>query len=159
MADDAAAKRAWIANVLDVSFVESPPQDMRSFTAAWRDAVDAWRDASEEGDGQISALALVLRRSGDVELEEIADYGLNGMTGNFKVRLLAAIHDAGRTGPDARQAAKLGTIVHGFRSHLDTDERILGCDENPFGIAVSLRRTLGNALDQIEAALRLSPAR
>jgi hypothetical protein len=122
----------------------------------WRAIRQTWQSASDAVDQQITALQAALRKSGDDTLEEIAEFGVNGVTGNHKVRLMAAMMELGSGDPAAIAKSGRATLalVRDFRAYLDSDERVLVCDENPFGVAVSLRATFGGALTQIEAALQ-----
>jgi hypothetical protein len=117
-------------------------------------AVQAWRKASDSVDAQITALQAALRKDDDEDMHEIADKGLNAVTGNYKVRLMAALHEAVSTdGAVLKQVAAKGLpVVKGFRSHLNSDVRVAACDDNPFGVKVSIRQTLGSALTELEAA-------
>jgi len=122
----------------------------------WKAVRETWQSASDAVDQQITALQAALRKSGDDTLEEIAEFGVNGVTGNHKVRLMAAMMQLGSGDPAviAKLAPATLTLVRDFRAYLDSDERVLVCDENPFGVAVSLRATFGGALTQIETALQ-----
>ena len=127
-----------------------------AFVKAWREAVASWRDASDVVDGQITALQSVLKGSGDSELEDIAEFGLNAVTGGFKVPLMAILQELNPSAPEPRMLGRAKSIVAGFRGHLNTDERVLGCDENPFGVTMSVRATLGAALGSLDAAIQLA---
>jgi len=67
------------------------------------------------------------------------------------VRFMAALMEAEGGSPKAR--ATLAEIIPGFRQHLDSDERVEACDENPFGVAMSVRATLIPALDRLAQAV------
>lgn len=124
-------------------------------SAAWQAARSAWQDASEAVDGQMAALAKALRDTGDEELQEIAEFGLNAVTANHKTPVMAALMDIGSGAPDAiaKGGPKALKAVQAFRQHIDTDERVAACDENPTGVPVSIKATFGPALAQLEAAL------
>lgn len=147
-------QRVFGASIASDSATGAAPDG--GFAKAWRDAVATWRDASDTVDGQISALQSALKSSGDTELEEIAEFGLNGVTGGFKVPLMAILQELNPTALEPRLLGRARSIVARFRGHLDTDERVLGCDENPFGVAVSVRATLGAALGSLDAAIQLA---
>jgi hypothetical protein len=121
----------------------------------WNAARDTWRSASDEVDAQIAALQTALRRESDEELESIAEYGLNAVTAGFKVPLMASIRDLDASSGDAfdKAAKKALGVIDGFRKHLDSDERVAACDDNPFGVPVSIRATLTPALDVLKSAL------
>lgn len=152
MSQTAAARDAWVARVLGVEVQPAP----RVETKAFADAARAWREASEAVDGQITELQALLRRSGDPELAAIAEYGLNAITGGFKVKLLAALRDVAAAGTQAtpQQIARARQAAASFRAHLDREPRVQACDDNPFGIRMSIRGTLGPALGRLDAALR-----
>jgi hypothetical protein len=137
----------WIARVLSVQRDGAVDTAPRSLGEAAAD----WRAASEMVDGQIAALQKALLASDDEELQEIGQYGVNGITGNFKVKLMAALMGV-EAGRDADRA-KLAALVPQFRAHLDSSERIAACDDNPFGVTVSIRATLGPALDRLARSL------
>ena len=134
-----------------------PP--MEDFRKKWDVAKKAWREASDAVDSQITRLQGALKNSGDEDLEEIAEFGLNGVTGNFKTPLMAALLNIDGAGnPDAlkKAAGNAGTVIKGFRQHLDSDESVEACDDNPFGVKVTIRQTLSGALTQLEQALSLA---
>jgi len=100
------AGRAWVQRGLGVNF--PPPtgrlgavagkvanDDGRDFAKVWADAAARWRDAV---DAQISQLQSALKQTDDEELHEIAEFGLNGITGGTKVKLMAAIRDVSSAG-------------------------------------------------------------
>lgn len=127
-----------------------------NFDSLWPAAKQAWQDASDTVDGQITKLQSALKKTKDDELHEIAEFGLNGVTGDFKVPLMAAIRDIDSAAPDARSKAvsKAQGIVAGFSKHIATDARVGVCDENPFGVTLTIRKSIGGALKQLETALR-----
>lgn len=149
------AKRAWIEHVLGVRIAGEGPAPPRP-AAGWRGARESWQQASEAVDNQISGLQSALLATQDAELKEIAEFGLNAMTGGYKVRMMAALADLGDAGPAASQdgAAKALALVQGLKSQIESDERVAACDANPFGVAIAIRATLGPALDGLAAALR-----
>ena len=114
-----------------------------------------WQDASDAIDKQLSQLQRHLQGSGDEELEEIAQFGFNALTGNFKAPLTAALMDVESASDSALPGAskKAHQIVVDFRKYIDDSEHIAACDDNPFEIKVSIQSTLGGALQKIERAL------
>jgi hypothetical protein len=142
------ARSEWIERVLGVRV---PTSGDVAEGAGLRAAAAAWRGASDAVDGQIAKLQAVLRDSDDDELREIAEYGLNGVTGGFKVPLMAALQDAEKG--DQRGLTSLRAIIAAFSAHLERDTRIAACDDNPFGIPVAIRATLGPALAQLARSL------
>ena len=122
----------------------------------WESAVDAFERATEEADVQIRALQEALRETDDPDLHDIADSGLNALTGNTRVPLMAAIVEA-NGGPVKLKAAapKVLKAVGAFRQQLGS-EQVQACDRNPFDVEVSLAQTYAGALDQLAHAARLS---
>jgi hypothetical protein len=122
----------------------------------WRAAREAWNGALELTDQQISALQAELKKTDDEDLHAIAEFGLNAITGNFKVRLMAAMMELDRA-DDAgfkRAAPKALGLVQGFQKHIGSDPRVEAVDENPFGVRMTLRQTLGGALSGMENVLQ-----
>jgi hypothetical protein len=115
----------------------------------WPAARAAWQEASDTVDGQIAALQAALRATDDADLHDIAEFGLNAVTANHKVPLMAAIREVDTGGP----RDKLAKLVEAFSTHIATDERVEACDENHLGVPVSIRATLGPALATMRAAL------
>jgi hypothetical protein len=151
------AQRAWATRVLGVAF--SGPQATAGGGAAgstWKAVRQTWQAASDTVDGQISTLQAKLRADGDETLKQIAEFGMNGLTGNFKVPLMAALSeiDAGGAAAIAKVGPKALSIIEAFRNYISTDEKVEVCDENPLGVAVSIRATLGGALAQMAATLQ-----
>lgn len=123
------------------------------FQRRWRAAVAAYRTASDTVDQQIGRLQVKLRQSGDAELAQIADKGLNGVTGNFKVPLLAVLRDIDAAAAADRpgHARKAAEIAAGFVKHLESAPTVAVCDTNPL-TPVSIRATLGPALRELARA-------
>ncbi len=123
--------------------------------AAYRKARADWNDAIEAVDAQIERLAQALRATGVPVLQEISNAGLNGVTGNHKVPLMAALMEIGPGSPEtlAKSGAKALAAVRAFRSHIESDKRIAACDDNPLDIPVAVRATLGPALAELDQAL------
>ena len=126
-----------------------------------RDAVkraqSAWMEASDEVDEQITALQRKLREQDDEELHEIAEFGLNALTGNFKVPLMAALRDLDSANDDSLPGAakKARDIVVKFKAHVASSPQIAACDDNPWSsdCKVTIVSTLGGALDEMDKAL------
>ncbi len=152
----ASARTEWLQRVLGFTFRSSRPVAAKpSAAGGWQAARTAWEAASGTVDGQIAALQSVLRRSNDDTLAEIAEFGLNGITGNYKVPLAAALVEIGAGGPAAMKKAgpKAVKIINDYRAYLETSEAVEVCDANPFGTPVSIRATLGGALAELAASL------
>jgi hypothetical protein len=143
-------QNAWVTRVLAVHIgvaSEGDGSGIKSGGGSLKDAIARFRAASEDVDAQIASLQQALRASDDEELRDIGEYGLNAVTGNFRVPLMAALMGAEQGDPQAR--AKLADAATSLRNHLENDEKVEACDENPFGVAVSIRATLVPVLNQL----------
>ncbi|HLY55489.1 MAG TPA: hypothetical protein VKS60_08035 [Stellaceae bacterium] len=164
-------KTAWVERVLGVKSggeSEEPELDVEGETAElkamglevsdiWLSAVEAFEAATEEANGQISQLQAALRETDDIDLHDIADSGLNALTENTRVPLMAAIRDAGAGGPVQlkKAAPKILQTVEAFRAQLASPQ-VQACDNNPFGVQVSFGATFSDALDQLAHAAKLA---
>lgn len=149
-----AKQAAWIERVLGFK-PPVPGSNGHDPGRQWRIACQAWRAASATVDAQIGALQKALRASDDPELVEIADFGLNAVTGNHKARLTALLFELGEASPVAvrKNGPKALALLGEFRGHIETDPRVAACDTNPMSVPVSIRATLGPALAGLQAAL------
>jgi len=156
----ASARAAWIERVLGVSPSGAAARggDWAAFAVRLRAARDGWQQASEATDHQINTLRDVLRGLRDPAMHEIADKGLNALTEGFKVKLLAAMVGLGDTqGPaQSRQLSALADAASGFRTFLESDERVAACDECPH-TPIAIRDTLAPALRRLEATVANAP--
>jgi hypothetical protein len=125
------------------------------FWAAWEKAKAAWRDAIDTVNDQLSRLGKELAATDDGELKRIAEFGLNAITSDHRVPLQKAIIevDQARSGDPAKAISAARECVVEFRDHIDTDERVEACDDNPFEIKVTIRDSLDPALAAMEQAL------
>src|SRR4051812_24200118 len=151
----AAVQTEWVRRVLGVS--PPAPADATLGGQArvdFRGAILAWREASEEVDGQLNALRKILLTTDDPDLHRIADAGLNGITGTRKVTLAKALQEVGAAKgaavPAAGKAAAKAAAE--FRSFVAGDKRIAACDACP-EVEVSIAATLGRGLAALENAL------
>ena len=163
MAENAteSARREWVRSVLGIEIGKPPATSGAASGAAdWKQAREAWDEAIEVVNRQIAQLQRVMKATDDEDLHEIAEYGLNALTGNRRVKLMAALMEIGDGAPDrmARARGKALAAIRGLRAHLDSDAQVRAFDSNPFGVAVSIRATLGGALDGLKAALGSAPA-
>ncbi len=138
----------------------SPPSANEiAFRKLWANAKSAWRTASDNVDAQITQLQGALRASEDAELHDIAETGLNSVTGDYKVPLMAVLMDVDHaTGPKLKTSAdKAKNIVTAFKKYLESEPTVAACDQNPFGVTVTIRKSLSGALDQIDKILAAAP--
>jgi hypothetical protein len=144
MADEA-AMRSWVLRVLRVdpaSGGKNTPQN--GYLAVWRDAKDSV-------DTALGTLSKRLRTTGDPDLERIAEYGLYGASEGENVALMAALREA--EADPKKGAEALAKAIEDYRDFLAESEAITLIDKNPFGVAITMRATLGAALDELEQRL------
>jgi hypothetical protein len=118
-------------------------------------AVQTWRAASENVDRQLTELAKVCRADEDEDLKIIAERGIMDVTGNFKAKLMTLCHQVatGAKGPALKQlAAKGAPYALGLLTHIKSSRRVAVCDDNPFGVNVTIVKTLGPALVELGQA-------
>ena len=124
------------------------------FLSKWKAVRQAWKAAGETVDGQMEQLRQALLKTGDAQLQEIAEYGINGVTGNYKVPLMAAMIEMDdRVANPGPSAAKVRAIATNFQKHLESEDTVAACDENPFGVQMSIRKTLGTVLSELQTVL------
>jgi hypothetical protein len=114
-------------------------------------------DAAERiVDGQLGRLRAILRRSDDPEPRGIGEFGVDGLTGEAGAKLRTAISQLRACLPvaDARLAAMTCRLAEEVAAHLSNSEKVRECDDNPFGVRVSIARTLGGAARQLHEVLR-----
>ena len=140
----------------------SPPSSSSElspdFANQWTEAKSKYDDANEQVNRQLEQLRSALQSSGDPDLEKIADMGLNAVTADFRVPMQAALLNVDRaSGEGMRKAiADAREAVTEFYDHIENDERVEVCDDNPFedeGVKVSIRGTLGVALADLNKVL------
>ncbi|WP_149535567.1 hypothetical protein [Siccirubricoccus phaeus] len=152
------AQAAWVARVLGLGGAPGPAEGKAA--PGWSAAFAGWRAATAAVDAQIASLQAALRAAGSPVLQEIAEYGLNGLTGNHRVRLTAALQELGAApGPKLAQAApKLGTLLQEFEAFLaGPNPKLDVVEDNPFGVPVGIRATLVPALRALAAATAADP--
>lgn len=121
-------------------------------TAPTLDALALWRDAKEACDVGISALQQKIMSFDDPDLRRIAEFGLNGVTEGVQTGLMAALFTYNSTsGADRiKAAAVVAARAAEARKLLEGDQVIALVEDNPFGVKVDIRGTLGATLRQLE---------
>lgn len=149
-------KTAWVDRVLGVAVGGNGGASSDGNSLDWPTLRVAFDEAVSTVDGQIAALQTALKNSGDDTLEEIAEFGMNGLTGNHRVPLMATMIEIDQGGSEAVRISgpKLLKLAVEFKAYLDNDERVEVCDENPFGVPVSIQATLGGALGRLATELQ-----
>ena len=115
-----------------------------------------WQNAKESIDGKLEQLARELRALDDEDANQVAEFGLFGLTsGGETVKLMKALaeYDGADAGKRPQAGAALREAASTYRTQLDANPVAGMLDDNPFGIELGLRETLGGALQEIESAL------
>ena len=111
-----------------------------------------WAAAKEQVGAQIAALQSSLRATKDPLLLAIADKGLHGLTQKLQVGLHVAAMEFDAAAADGRAKLRpklLGAIVE-LRSFVQSHPALPLLEKNPFGVQVTIRDSLGTALDAME---------
>ncbi|MEQ1828623.1 MAG: hypothetical protein ABL921_21860 [Pirellula sp.] len=150
----AAAKQEGALNK-DLVPGEEPWELSPQFETLWVQAKLAWNASIDSVNAQLSQLRSSLLESEDSDLISIAEFGLNAMTANHMVPLQAAIIDIDRaSGDDKIMVIDLARdTVLAFTEHVEREERIDACDNNPFNVTVTLRSNLTRGLSELATAL------
>jgi hypothetical protein len=122
-----------------------------------KSVLDIWNTAKENADKGITKLATALKKYNEPALDRIAEHGITGLNGGSSyTRLTAALMDHAKAGADkhASTAEALFTAIDAFRNAMMADPMVAHWENNPLGISVDIRGTLGSALDSIEARAR-----
>ncbi len=159
----------WVQRILGVAMTQAGGDDDEDVDLSptalgldasdlWKAATQAFRTATETVDGQIGALQAALRQEMDPELDKISEFGLNALTRNTRVPLMAALTEAGDgSGERLKSAApKLEKAIAAFRSVIATDPKIAAADNNPFDVEVTIRSTFAGVLEQLERVVKLA---
>ncbi len=163
------AQDAWVARVLGVTVAGKvagagvPPLRLRAAAPRPRAAVRhvslegraLWRDAREAVDAQLDALSSQLLASGDSDLIRVGELGSAAVTSRLGVALSASLIDTDAAPPEKTEAAqaRARAAVAAMRELVQSDGLIRILDENTFGVPVTIRATLGGALDALDRAL------
>ena len=125
------------------------------FATKWKPVRAAWQSASDTVDQQMKQLQQALLKTNNQQLHEIAEFGLNGVTDDLKVPLLAALHELDGTSAEKlpQFAGKVRDVAAKFQAHLASDERVTVCDKNHFRVNVTIRKLLIPALAKMQEVL------
>jgi hypothetical protein len=128
----------------------APPAEPRG-----GDPLEIWNAAKSQADTGISQLQDRLRQAGNPDLEQIAKYGLNGVTEGNQVALMKRLFDFKSAPPAGRAAAaeKLVEQTSEYRRFLAGSALIALCERNPF-VSIDIRGPLEAALSRIENAAK-----
>jgi hypothetical protein len=160
MADDA-AQLEWVGRVLGVSVhgttSDTPLDDdwALELEAPPTDPMTLWINAKDKVDAGLNALIGVIRGRPSPMLQQIAEFGLFGLTEGQNVALNKALREyQGATGPTKLKAAQqVQAAAQAYRALLSSRRAFALIDDNPYGIEVGLLSHLDPALTDIARAV------
>jgi len=138
-----------------------PAADPAAILAAFRQRYEPvrrqWDDAMETVNAQIARLQTTLRGLQDEELEDIAEFGLPMLTGNHRTPMITALMQLDAASADGLAAAvqRADRVAKAFAAHIDGDVRVQVTDENDFGVPMTIRKTLGGSLRDLQAVFAM----
>jgi hypothetical protein len=112
-----------------------------------------WVKAKDAVDAEISKLQDKLRAADDEDLNAVVEFGLHGATTGQAVKLMAALREADAQGSPTSMR-KVVAAAAAFRDFLGGAPIVNLIENNPFGVNVPLRKTLGAALDRLVSLAR-----
>ncbi|HYZ62207.1 MAG TPA: hypothetical protein VE650_07115, partial [Acetobacteraceae bacterium] len=118
-------------------------------------AAEIWRDAKDQVDNQLRALADGLRKTGVPVMGEIAKE-VETLLERARVGIVAALLDYDRAPTDPKLRIAALDAVKATSDWLQSDERVEAVDKNPLGLPVTAAATLGAALRQLQIDLAKS---
>lgn len=137
------------------------PEKAAEFREPWRLAKEVWDGAVADVRDQMNELQnLLVSVENDDDLLQIGEMGLNAVTQSHLVPIRAALMEIDASGADRLKtsAKKLQNLLGEFRKHIETSPKVQACEDNPFGVAVSIRQTLEPGFDALENGLNFITA-
>lgn len=137
------------------------PEKAAEFREPWQLAKEVWEGAVAEVRDQMNELQnLLVSVENDEDLLQIGEFGLNAVTQSHLVPIRAALMEIDASNADRLKtsAKKLQNLLSEFRKHIETSPKVQACEDNPFGVAVSIRQTLEPGFDALENGLNFITA-
>ncbi len=161
---------AWVTKVLGMPFPATsldnvpPPPPLKLRRAprprqvvqhASIDGLALWRDAQDAIDNQLDALSGRLLAAGDPDLAQVGALGPASVAKRLDTGLREALVavDVAAAAEVSAAKARARNAVAAMRSLLDSDGLIRLLDTNGWGVPVSVRATMGAALDELNHML------
>jgi hypothetical protein len=150
MAGGTKAQSQWLLRVLGVDVG----------TLAGTIGIDAgptalvWNDAKETVDQQLNSLYGLLKKTGLPVLNEVANE-IESVLGKYRVALTTALMTYDGASEKTRDAARVSALkaIAVYKQLLPADKHVIAADTNPFRVPVTIRATLGKALDTLASRL------
>jgi hypothetical protein len=144
---------AWVSNVLGFRLSSGAGQGITA-PASRAKAVDVWIAAKEEVDQQLNLLYATIRGYGLPPLDKAAEEIEKALQG-YRVGLVTALMNYESATGSAKDAARLDAlkVIADYKKRIPKDKFVIGADENPLRIPVTIRAILGDALDRLDHRL------
>lgn len=120
------------------------------FRQKWAAARKELRLAIDKVEQQLSVLAESLLKSNDPNMAWVAENGLTLILGGLRASA-TAIDKTGSKTPE-KTAAFAKPALAELEKQLDS-ARVQACDQNQFGVKVSVKKTIGDAIDKLAKTL------
>jgi hypothetical protein len=145
---DADACDEWVLRVLGIAV---PRQGDRR-NAASTPLTPIWNAAKETVDRAIEALRAPAAEVDHPLTQALLERGLPSISGKLTVPLVAALMSYDQS-PDPATASAILPRIENMRASLASARIVTLLETNPFGVAVSVRKPLLDALDRIQGAI------
>jgi hypothetical protein len=145
---DTEACDAWVSRVLNVTVPR--PADAGGVSA--QPLAPIWNDAKETIDRAIEALRGPIGEFDDPLAQTLLERGLPSISGRLTVPLMAALMSYDQRPGPATARAILPRIEE-MRAALASIPVVALLESNPFGVAISVKKPLLDALDRIAGAI------
>ena len=136
------------------SWSHEPAADRAPLASSGAKALPVWTAAKDEVGAQLGKLQAAFRKTGDPLAIAIADKGLNALTQRLQVGLQKALigFDSAPAAQRSAAAASLRAAAAEMKSFLATNPVLPMLEANPCGVLVTIRSSLGTALEGVERA-------
>lgn len=139
-------RAAWVARVLGIDLPRSAP-------AGRIRVLPIWQQAKEAADVEIERLQAGFRATGHPLGRIISDQGLTGFSRRLFVPMVVALMEYDAAADPTAVTAKALSALGGVQDFVARHPAIAVLERNPFGVSVTLRATLGAAVNRIAAAI------
>jgi hypothetical protein len=153
MSDD--VKAEWITRHLGIDLAHLLTEVADEPAEPTESVMRVWRDAKDTVDAQLAKLQTALRLKGTSLAQTVAGAGLAPFTRGLQVKLVVALmqYEGSASDNRAKAVAAVRAATAALRDRLRTERVFRLLDNNAFGVPVSVRDTLTEALDDIDHLL------
>lgn len=151
-------REEWTAKVYGAVSGRPLPGATIPLTETWTASAKALTGALDSVNLQLMALRVALLKSGDQDLRDIADVGLDDVLMDHPRRLRTTLRTVQGTTGDGRRKAltTLAEALDGMQRHLRSSRLVAAVDDNPMRVTARLRGTLDQPLLALTRQTRLA---